>query len=152
MSKSICVRKVVYIAVSCLLLVVVGGIFVFGRVLALDRECRDFVDSMLPPILRTWDEDAFLNEALPEFLVGERRAKVSELFDQFAESLGPMKSYNGATGQVQVSATTQQIRRTIGVYVATATFEKGLGRVTLRLIKQDDRWRVYNIRTDSDVP
>lgn len=137
-----------------LVLVVVGfiGNAAFqGR--GLDESSKAFIEANVPAIISTWPKDELLKRSVPELLkiVNEKPEQLDQLFQKLSK-LGAMWSFSDVKGDSNVSYTTQNGKVTTAAYVATAKFENGEGKISVRLIQSSSgQWQVLLFHVDSPL-
>ena len=137
-----------------LVLVVVGfiGNAAFqGR--GLDESSKAFIEANVPAIISKWSKDELLKRSAPELLkiVNEKPEQLDQLFQKLSK-LGAMWSFSDVKGDSNVSYTTQNGKVTTAAYVATAKFENGEGKISVRLIQSSSgQWQVLLFHVDSPL-
>ncbi|MHB8536246.1 MAG: hypothetical protein ACYDBW_12485 [Sulfuricaulis sp.] len=144
---------------------IIGGVFlVFVIVIAgiigyaayqgpeLDASSKAYVEANIPAILSTWSKDELLKRSSPQLLkvVNENPGQVDQLFQKLSK-LGAMRGFGGVKGDSRVSYTPQEGKLTTASYVATAKFENGEGRISVRLIQSSNQWQLLYFHVDSPL-
>ena len=145
------------------ILMVLGGIFavllfvgVIGIAIvavkgnALDLESKQYVDGAIPAIVSAWEIKEIQNRASPEFKATVSDGDLEKLLRKFRK-LGKLKAYQGATGQANMSVTTQNGKVISAAYAASAEFESGPAEIYLSLIKHGNLWQILGIRINSKL-
>lgn len=144
---------------------IVGGLFLFfvlvvasfigyaayqGR--GLDTSSKAYVEANVPVIISTWSKDELLKRSSPQLLkiVNEKPELLVQVFQKLS-TLGAMQSFGEVKGDSNVSYTTQDGKVITASYVATARFEKGEGRITVRLIQSFGQWQFLVFHVDSPL-
>jgi len=69
----------------------------------LDAQSKAYVDQVVPVIARSWNVNDFYPYISPELSKVAPREKIEPLFAALAQRLGPIKEYQGSTGDSNVS-------------------------------------------------
>ena len=116
----------------------------------LDASSKAYVEANLPPILSTWSKDELLRRSSPQLLkiVNERPGQIDQLFKMLSK-LGAMRSLGDVKGDSNVSYTTNDGKIITAAYVATAHFENGEARTSVRLIQSSGQWQflLFNVNS-----
>lgn len=137
-----------------LLILVVAGFFGYalyqGR--GLDASSKAYVEANIPPIISTWSKDELLKRSSPQLqkIIREKPEQLDQLF-QMLSKLGTMQSFGDIKGDSNVSYTTQNGKVTTASYIATAKFENGEGRISVRLILLSDQWQLLLFNVNSPL-
>jgi hypothetical protein len=86
---------------------------------------------------------AFRSVTTPEQLDG--------LFDAAKASLGPLATYEGATGGSKLGASTSAGMTQSAAYVARAKYRNGEAFLDIQLVKVDGTWAVQGFKINSDL-
>ena len=145
------------------LLMILGGVFLVLLVLgvagiaivavkgnALDKESKQYVDAAIPAIVSGWDITEIQNRASPEFKTAVKDEDLEKLVRMFRR-LGKFKTYNGAKGEANISATIRDDKTISAAYVATALFDTGPAEINMSLIKHGTQWQLLGLRINSKV-
>ena len=118
----------------------------------LDASSKTYVEANVPAIISTWSKDELLKRSSPQLLkvVNEKPEQIDQLFQKLSK-LGAMRSFGDVKGDSNVSYTTQDGKVTTASYVATAKFENGEGRITVRLIQSSGQWQFLRFHIDSPL-
>lgn len=146
MKKFLIILGAIFLAV--LLLGGSGIGYLAYRGFALDKESRVFADKAIPAIVTNWSQKELLDRASPEFKQAVTIDQLDRLFRWFSR-LGPLESYEPATGQAGVSVTSKEGTITGGQYTAKVKFQNGEATVSLRLIKHGDLWQILRFDVNS---
>jgi hypothetical protein len=137
-----------------LVLLVVGGVcaaIFIPRGMALHNSATAYIQENLPPILRSWDPDQFIQRADPNTLTPKLRQELPRVFGMFTQ-LGPFKSMDKPLGGVNTSvADGKRPGGTWGRYVVHAKFEAGPADVTVLLHRVGEKWTFEGIDVRSPV-
>jgi hypothetical protein len=116
----------------------------------LDASSKAYVEANVPPIISTWSKDELLKRSSPQLqkIINEKPEQLDQLF-QMLSKLGSMQSFGDIKGDSNVAYTTQNGKVTTASYVATAKFENGEGRITVRLIQLSGQWQflLFNVNS-----
>lgn len=135
-----------------LLILVVAGFVGYalyqGR--GLDASSKAYVEANVPSIISTWSKDELLKRASPQLqkIINEKPEQLDQVF-QMLSKLGAMQSFGDIKGDSHVSYTTQDGKVTTASYIATAKFENGEGRISVRLIQLSGQWQflLFNVNS-----
>ena len=108
----------------------------------LDLESRAFVDDSVLAIAGDWSSDALLARATPELRAMAEADKVRSSFATYAQQLGRLAEYQGATGDAVMSYTGDKSTSIKASYVARARFQTASASIWVVLVKRDDRWMI----------
>lgn len=133
-----------------LVLAVAGISFAVNRGVALDKESKAYVDSVLPVIVSGWDKQELLRRASPEFQQVVKEGEVDKLYIMFRR-LGNLHEYQGSEGQSDLSVTSQKGKVISATYTARANFDAAPAVIKVSLIKHGDEWQILGFHIDSDV-
>jgi hypothetical protein len=146
------VRKFFYILgiIAAVLFVTVGvglGIFIYkGR--GLDAESKAYVAAAVPAITAGWSQQELLKRASPELRDSIKPGQLTALFGLFSR-LGPLVSYEGATGEANMSYFTGTGGTVSATYVAKAKYQNGEAVIRIVLLKRDGQWMIQNFHLDA---
>lgn len=115
---------------------------------ALDKESKQYVDTVIPKITSTWNKQSLIEHASPEFMQSINSNDLDKLINIF-QKLGKLKSYNGANGQANISVTPQNGKIITAAYSGKADFESGPAEIQVNLIKHGDKWQILGFRINS---
>ena len=152
MKKLLIIFGVVFLVVIVCIASVIGFIAVRGS--ALDKESKAYVDRNVPLIFDTWDEQAFLSKASPEFMQVTDKKKLDEDFAGLSHKLGKMLVYEGSDGQANMNLSVFSRHNgtmVTAVYKTKMIFEAGSASIAVSLIKHGDAWQIAGFNVDSDV-
>lgn len=120
----------------------------------LDASSKAYVEANVPAIISTWSKDELLKRSSPQLLkiINEKPEQLDLLFQKLSK-LGAMRSFNDIKGDSNVSYTTQDGKVTTAAYAATAKFENGEGRISVRLIQSPSsgQWQFLFFHVDSPL-
>ena len=137
-----------------LLILVVAGFVGYalyqGR--GLDASSKAYVEANIPPIISTWSKDELLKRSSPQLqkIISEKPEQLDQLFKMLSK-LGSMQSFGDIKGDSNVSYTTQDGKVTTASYIATAKFENGEGRISVRLILLSGQWQLLLFNVNSPL-
>jgi hypothetical protein len=116
---------------------------------ALDKESKDWVDTVAPQILQSWDPDVINKYASPEWLYAAPEDKTKDIADMLRSEYGTLIHYATSTGEsgIHVNNFTATIT---AEYVVEADFTKGHARVFIKGIKHGDTWQLLSFYVSSD--
>ncbi|MHC4962443.1 MAG: hypothetical protein ACYTE1_07520 [Planctomycetota bacterium] len=147
-------KKVILWIVFCFLLIVltVGllGYYLVSKGIQLDKESKDYVDTVVPNVISGWNKEELLKQASPELLGVTKDEDLDKLFTMFRK-LGKLKKYKGSEGQSLISVTTEQGKKVTANYTAMAEFERGEASIKVNLIKHGDEWQILMFNVSSDI-
>jgi hypothetical protein len=129
-------------AVFAVLIVVIAIIAVKG--VALDREAGAYADDSIKAIATTWDEQALVQRASPEFFSVTQESALDGIFAQFRQ-LGRMTHYGGSTSNSNVMFSPKG-KEVTAACLAKAQFEHGDAEIRLLLIKHNGAWQIMGFR------
>ena len=135
-----------FFGVLCLVLVlVVAGFIGYAKYQeqALNASSKAYVEANVPAIVSTWSKDELLKRSSPQLLkvVSDKPEQLDQLFQKLSK-LGAMRSLGEVKGDSNVSNTTPNSKVITASYVASAKFENGEGRITVRLIQLSGQWQL----------
>jgi hypothetical protein len=116
---------------------------------ALDRESKEWVDSVAPLILQSWDPDMMLKNASPEWLQFVSEADTRNVADALRNEYGTLTKYGTSTGEAGIHVTNFTTTIT-AEYVVEADFTKGHARVFIKGIKHGNDWQLFSLHVDRD--
>jgi hypothetical protein len=76
--------------------------------------------------------------------------ELTKLFGIFAK-LGPMKSYDGATGDASMNYMAGSGLQISAAYTVEATFQNGKAEILVTLTQENGQWEILGFRVNSDV-
>lgn len=119
---------------------------------SLDASSKAYVESNVPAILGTWSKDELLKRASPQLLkmIGEKPGQLDQLFQKLS-TLGAMKTFTDVKGDSSLVYTTREGKVTTATYTANAQFEKGEGKITVRLVQVAGQWQILLLHIDSPL-
>ncbi|MBN1637311.1 MAG: hypothetical protein JW920_12400 [Deltaproteobacteria bacterium] len=140
---------VVFVAITILLSVFGIGI-VSMRNAALEKECRAYVDQIVPAILTDMSVETLSGFASDEMLSVIPKEELEEGFTCFSK-LGEFNSYIGCDGRTSTWGSLKNGRMITGDYVAQADFETGPATVELLLLKKEGQWSILGFHINSEA-
>ena len=115
----------------------------------LNRESKQYIDSVLPDILEHFDPDVFINYAAPELLANVSKKRLTEIFKIY-KKLGDFKKYLGSKGKAKKSIPLFKGKKWIyAKYNAKAEFTNGMAIIKITIVKENGKWYVYHLKIDS---
>ena len=125
------------------LVVFVGGYFGFVRYeeTKCDASSKAYVDASIPAIVSNWSKEELIKRESPQLREVATDDALSTMFDKLG-TLGPLESYDGATGKSNVHITRAAKLQITAAYVAQLTFPKGKVQMTLSLVQIDGAWMI----------
>jgi len=141
-------------AVAVVIVIAGAGLaaYVARETRAFNESSKVSVDANLPPIISTWSEEALITRASPQLLkiVNTNPGQFGQLFQKLSQ-LGAMQSYGGAKGSSRVSYTLGEGKVVVAAYVATAKFQNGDARITVRLVQVANEWQLLYFNVNSPL-
>jgi hypothetical protein len=117
----------------------------------LNKESKNYVDTVLPKILYNFDENVFMQYAAPELIKNVSQDKVKKIFLVYKE-LGKFEKYLGSKGKAKVSFAIMEWKKwTYAKYTAKAKFSKGDANIKITIIKENGQWYIYHLKITSKV-
>jgi len=108
---------------------------------SLDKESKAWVDAIVPQVVSKWNADAFLQDSSSELKQTQSKAQISQLMTAFSNQFGPMKKYEGSTGQSLINV--NNFHATITAeYRADIVFANGSTTVDILGIKENGQWKI----------
>lgn len=146
--------RLALLLVACLVLVgcAAFGFFVFSisqQGERLDHESKTYVESLLPRVVSSWDQQALESEMSPEFVKITDPQQMDQFFKVFS-TLGTLKSIDSVKGEAHVQANLGQPVQITAVYRCKATFQEAPADIEVALIKHENRWQVLGFRVNSE--
>lgn len=133
-------------------LVLVGGFAGYMAYVGpkLDASSKAYVDGQIPVIVSSWSEDEVFKRAAPELqrVMTTSKTQIDRVFERFSH-LGKLEHYDGAKGEANILVNLKQGEVITASYVASARFENGPARITVRLIRHGDQWQLLNFKVNS---
>ena len=137
-------------AIFAFILLLVGMVVVRGTIA--DRESQAYADAAVISIVSSWNEQALLDRASPEFMRQSGRDQIDALFARL-RPLGRLTRYAGSSG---ASFTSYNVgaggSATTAVYLANAYFEHGTAQIKITLIKHNGAWRILGFFVQGNGP
>jgi hypothetical protein len=130
-------------------LAVLVGIFIFFGS-KYDASSKAYVDANVPPIVSNWSVSELETRESEQFRNATTDDKLKALFVIF-NRLGPMKSYDGATGDANMVLFSGTGFQVTARYLVNATFQNGNAQIQVALIQEQGEWRILGFRVNSDL-
>lgn len=147
-------KRFLMILGGAFLVLIVAGVIGFAIIAtkgnALDKESKQYADTAITAIISSWDRQAIVDRASPEFTAAVNGDDLNKLMNMF-QRLGKLRECKGAEGQANISVTPQHGKVVTAYYTAKAEFESGPALIQLYLIKHDDKWQIEGFRINSKV-
>jgi hypothetical protein len=115
----------------------------------LDDASKAYVDTNLPLILGNWSTDELSKRESTDFHLVTSDAELNKLFS-ILRKLGPLKTYQGCSGNTLVNPTKSGLRIT-ATYIATALFANGNAQIKVSLIQVSGDWQILGFRVNSPL-
>lgn len=125
------------------------GFFIYEGT-KVDASSKSYVDANIPPIISNWTQAELEKRESDAFRKSTTEEELTKLFGIFAK-LGPMKSYDGATGDANMSFFTGTGTQVTARYVVNATFQNGKAEILVVLIQENGQWEIQGFRVNSDA-
>jgi hypothetical protein len=136
-----------------ILIVLVAGFVGYAAYVGtkLDASSKAYVDASVPAIIATWSKDEFKKRASPQLLQSAPDEQIDSLFAKLAGQLGSFQTYDGSTGDSNVSYTTKNGKAITASYTSTATFQNGKIDIQVKLIQINGDWMLlgFNVSPHS---
>jgi hypothetical protein len=147
--KALVVLGVVFLVILVLAAIVMawGYAVLWGS----EGEAKAYVDRTIPSLVTRWDTKALVAESAPELLKVAPPEKLQPIFETFAERLGPLKQYNGATRERYFVNLNPWNRFVTFNYVVDAAFEKGPAKIRIGVIRRGGQWKITDFFVVSDA-
>jgi hypothetical protein len=131
----------VFGAISVIVVVSLGLLFsvVIVKGNALDRESKTYAQSIVNSIITSWDEEALIRCASPQFMAVTPRTQLDEFFGR-ARQLGRLKECDQLQGQASFSLTSWSGKSENAAYTDNCNFQRGTARIYLNLVKNGEDW------------
>ena len=111
---------------------------------------KAYVDESIPAIVSNWSKDELVKRESPQFQQSVSDDDLTAMFTKLG-GLGPMKSYDGATGGAHIKISRSGLHATAS-YVAAATFQNGKAQVKIELIQIDGAWSIQGFGVGPATP
>ena len=123
-------------------------VFIAVKSLALNKECKTYVNKVIPIILKDLRKETLFNYASEELINSARPEEMDKIFNWF-KYLGKFKEYKDSKGEARISYKVKEGKSIIGHYVAQVEFETGPATVDILTTKKDNKWLIQRFRIDS---
>lgn len=146
MKNFLTVLGIIFLMLVVGVVAIVGSAAYFGS--KLDASSKTYVDENVPAIISSWSKAEFIKRASPQLLQKISDDQISELFATLSSKLGAFRSYDGAKGESNMSFIFNSGQTTTASYVAEATFQNGKAKIQIKLIRDDDSWKIlgFNVQ------
>ena len=139
--------------VILLVLLVLGGAgagyFFYERNQA-NATSKAYVDESVPAIVSNWSKDELVKRESPQLAQSVSDDDITAMFTKLG-GLGPMKSYDGATGGAHVRISHTGLHATAS-YVAAATFQNAKANVKIDLVQINGNWLIQGFGVGAPNP
>jgi len=141
MKKFLQVLGIVFLFLLVLGSVVLG--YSAYQVKKLNAASKDYVERNIPPILRTWSQDALVKNASPRLvkLLTDKPEALAAIF-QKTKILGEFERIVDIKGGSNTSVTTQYGRIKSARYELATKFTNGDATVTVVLMDNSGQWQI----------
>jgi hypothetical protein len=128
-----------------------GGYFFVYLGPRLDASSKAYVDQALPAVVNDWSREALWTRAAPEFKNAVSAEQLDGLFEKFSQALGKLQSYDGSSGEANMSLLLNEGKITTARYKSQMRFEKGPAEVSVGLIEHDGQWQILSVTFNSPL-
>ena len=145
--------KKLLIAFGVIFFISMLGIFVFmARVDEnLHKDSKEYVDRVVPLILKDLTVDNFYKYASPELKKAVPYEKAKKIFEEYNKNLGKFKKYLGSRGKAKVTYSLKFEKTIYAQYKAAAIFSSGPVRVDVYLILHGPDWYIYYFKLNKVI-
>ena len=117
----------------------------------LNKESKQYVDNVIPKIIKNFDENVFLEYAAPELVKNIPKEKIEKIFKMY-KKLGTFEKYLGSKGKAKVSFAIMQLKKwTYAKYTCKAQFTTGEAIIKVTIIKENNQWYIYHLKINSKI-
>jgi hypothetical protein len=141
------------IGVVFLFLLVLGGtaIGVFAYYgTQFDASSKAYTEESVRAIAANWSKDELVSRESEALHKAASDDQLTQLFALFSK-LGPLQSYDGATGDSNMGFTPATGPSITARYVAEITCQNGKAEVKVALIRVNGQWQIYGFHVDSPL-
>ena len=119
------------------------GVLFFGYRAAsqLMAEAQKYGDDSLRAIADSWDVKELERRADAQLTKQYSKAEMKSLVDKL-KKLGSLRGVQSKVTNIEGMTSTEQETAFLASYTADCTFENGLGKAKLQLIKRGNEWRI----------
>jgi hypothetical protein len=137
-------------AIGCVacVAILIGVFAYFGT--KYDASSKAYVDANIPPIISNWSTTELEKRESEQFRKVTSHDQLDQLFTVF-NRLGPMKSYDGAQGDSNMSVMSATGFQVTARYVVNATFQNGKAEILVMLTLVDGQWQILGFRVNSPL-
>ena len=114
------------------------------------KTSKQFIQNIIPVILKDLDKNTFLKYASPEFLNAVNEEQVEKIFNVY-KKLGTFKKIVSAKGKIKVSLSFKKGKITYAKYEIKALYSTGEAKVKVVLIQHEKEWYIYYFKINSKV-
>jgi hypothetical protein len=121
------------------------GLLIFAYISSggpeLDLESKAWVDSVVPEIVSSWDENKFKENSNYRLLETTDNESILKLLSTLEDQFGDLKNYQGSEGQAGIRVN-NGVKTITAEYIAHAEFETGMAQIEIQGIKEEDKWTI----------
>ncbi len=128
-----------FLILSVIGLLVFAYFFSGGR--ELDAESKMWVDSVVPEIVSSWDENKLKENSNYRLLEITDDDAFTKLLTTLEDQFGALKNYEGSEGQAGIRINNGN-KTITAEYIAYAEFETGMAQIEIQGIKEEDKWTI----------
>lgn len=140
MKKALMVLGGTYLVLT---IIIVTAVLLFrGKVNRVNKDSKEFADTVIVRIISDWDKQHLLKHASPEFIAATDPHALERDFEQFRK-LGKLKEYKGSVGKSNMSINLSQTDAVVANYIATADFEAGSVKIKINIVREGDTWQIF---------
>ena len=126
------------------LILSVVGLFIYAFISGgpeLDVESKTWVDSVVPEIVSSWNENIFKEKSNYRLLETTDEDGISKLLSTLSDQFGALKNYEGSEGQARINIY-NGVKTITAEYIAYAEFENGMAQIEIQGIKEEGKWTI----------
>ncbi len=128
----------------------VKNIGVYREAISMDQQSKAYVDQVIPKLVQAWKPAVLFQEESDSLVRTTPPEKINAMLQHFAQKLGPLKQYEGASGQARLMAF-KTGHYWIGSYHATGIFEKGDADLIIKVIQENNQWKLLFLQVNSEA-
>jgi hypothetical protein len=132
---------VVLICCAAFMVLVAAGSLYLRK---MDRESKAFFDAAVPAIAKGWDMDELIKRASPEFVEAMDPDGMEQYFVEL-QQLGDFVANGDSDGEAALSISIRRWCETTADFRSQAEFEAGTAEVRISLVREDGKWRIYDL-------